>query len=347
MNERVVREVEHFAKTLCLILGAVVAPLAIFAWGCSSSEANVPSATPGSDASANGDGGASDGGVDGDGASASSRETGSDDGSIVGERPYKFKVPIGYDQNKATPLVILLHAYAKDGAFQENYFQFGAVADEQTFLYAYPDGTLDPTNERFWASDDACSDVGSMAVDDVAYINAVIDDVSTKYSVDPKRIFVVGHSNGAFMSHRLACDASDRIAAIASLAGAVRNDPSKCNPSNQVSVLDVHGDADMDINYNGSATLAGKACPYPSEAQTMATWAAKNGCTGALAPNGLTLDLDTALPGAETSESAYAGCPTGIDVELWTIHGASHVPQLAHPVWAESIYAFFKAHPKP
>ena len=61
----------------------------------------------------------------------------------------------------------------------------------------------------------------------------------------------------------------------------------------------------------------------------------------------VTLDLDTILPGAETAESAYAGCPNGIDVELWTIAGGSHGPALANPLWAESIYAFFKEHPKP
>ena len=279
-----------------------------------------------------------------------------DAGSIVAARPYNFKIPTGYDPNKATPLVIDLHGYAGSGVVQEDYFQFGVIADEQTFLYAYPDGTLDPTNNRFWNADDACCNFFASVVDDVAYLRATIDDISTKYNVDPKRIFVVGHSNGAFMTQRLACDVSDRIAAIASLAGAVWNDVSRCNPSSHVSVLDVHGDADAVVNYNGGAVPAGligagdppqTQPPYPSEAKTMSTWAAKNGCTGALTRNGLTLDLDTELPGAETSESAYAGCPSGIDIELWTIHGGSHVPSLASPTWAESIYAFLKAHPKP
>ena len=279
-----------------------------------------------------------------------------DAGSIVAARPYSLKVPTGYVRSRATPLVISLHGYAVSGVAQEDYFHFGAISDEQTFLYAYPDGTLDPTNRRFWNADDACCNFFASAVDDVAYLNAMIDDISTEYNVDEKRIFVVGHSNGAFMSHRLACEASDRIAAIASLAGAVWNDASKCNPSTHVSVLNVHGDADMVVNYSGGEVPLGLIAPgdppqtqppYPSEAETMSTWAAKNGCTGNLTPNGLTLDLDTILPGAETSESAYAGCPSGIDVELWTIHGGSHVPSLASPTWAESIYTFLKAHPKP
>jgi polyhydroxybutyrate depolymerase len=290
------------------------------------------------------------------GGCSSSGGKGPDGGSLVGARPYGFKVPAGYDASIPTPLVISLHGYAMTGVAQESYFQLGPVADEQTFLYAMPDGTVDPSGRRFWNADDACCDFFGSGVDDVAYVGALIDDVSTKYNVDAKRTFVVGGSNGAFMSHRLACDLSNRIAAIATLAGAVWNDASKCAPTDHVSVLDVHGDADPVVNYDGGAVPAGLIAsgvpavtqpPYPSEAQTMATWAVKNGCTGALAPTGLTLDLDTILPGAETTESAYAGCPSGIDVGLWTVAGGSHGPALASPTWAESIYGFLKAHPKP
>jgi polyhydroxybutyrate depolymerase len=279
-----------------------------------------------------------------------------DAGSIVASRPYGFKVPTGYDSKTPTPLVILLHGYGASGVGQESYFQLGAVADAQTFLYAFPDGTADATGRRFWNADDACCDFFGSGVDDVAYLNAMIDDISSKYTVDPKRIFVVGHSNGAFMSHRLACDLSNRIAAIAALAGAVWNDASKCNPTSPVSVLDIHGDADLVVNYAGGSLAVGLVAPgapsktpppYPSEAQTMATWAAKNRCTGALAADGVVLDLDTLVAGSETSERAYAGCPSGLDVELWTITGGSHVPVLAQPTWGEAVYGFLKKHPKP
>ncbi|MEO5769297.1 MAG: PHB depolymerase family esterase [Polyangia bacterium] len=269
--------------------------------------------------------------------------------SVIAMRPYLFRVPTAYDQNTATPLVIALHAYGRSGALQEEYFNFGEIADKETFLYAYPDGQLDPMNNRFWNADDASCDPNSIRVDDVSYIRAIIEDVSAKYNVDEKRIFAVGHSNGAFMCHRLACDLSDRIAAIASDAGAIWSDASQCIPSSHISVLDLHGDDDMVINYNGGTAPGGGTCapPYGSEAQTMSTWAAKNGCTGELTPTGQSLDLDATLAGAETSESRVSGCPTGIDVQLWTIQGGTHVPNPVHPTFAASIYAFFQAHPKP
>src|SRR5436190_13228372 len=117
------------------------------------------------------------------GACSSGVSTRPDAGSIVAGRPYGFKVPTGYDSKTPTPLVILLHGYGASGAQQESYFQFGAVADEQTFLYATPDGTADGTGRRFWNADDACCDFFATGVDDVAYLNAMIDDISSKYTV--------------------------------------------------------------------------------------------------------------------------------------------------------------------
>jgi pimeloyl-ACP methyl ester carboxylesterase len=94
--------------------------------------------------------------------------------------------------------------------------------------------------------------------DDAAYVNAIIDDVSSKYNVDTKRIFLVGHSAGAFLAQGLACGVSDRIAAIASLAGAlIAGGP--CNPSSRLSVLDVHGDADTIISYEGGSFFGAPA----------------------------------------------------------------------------------------
>ncbi len=306
--------------------------------GCSSGD---DSATATGDA-----GGGSDAIASGDGTTNGGDAASAADASLVEKRPYNFHVPTSYDASKPTPLVIMLHGYSASGALEESYFQLTATSDANDFLYAYPDGTPDASGKLFWNADDACCNFGNLPVDDVAYVSAIIDDVESKYNVDAKRVFVIGHSNGAFMSHRLACDLSDRIAAIVALAGAVWNDPSKCNPTSKVSVLDVHGDADTTILYGGGAVATGEP-PYPSEAQTMSTWAGKNGCTGALTDNGQTLDLDTGIAGSETSESSTTSCPTGIDVELWTIHGGGHIPALAHPTWGDSVWAFMKAHPKP
>lgn len=266
------------------------------------------------------------------------------DAGILGARPYNLHVPTGYDAKTATPLVVMFHGYGASALIQETYFQLTATSDARTFLYAYANGTLDKTGERFWNATNACCDFYGDPVDDVAYFDAIVADVEAKYTVDRKRIFVVGHSNGGFMSHRLACDRSETVAAILSLAGAVWDDPTKCSPTAHVSVAEVHGNADTVIPYDGGSTQEG---PFPSAPTTVATWAARNGCTGSLAPTGATLDLDVVLPGNETVVQQYGACPAGIDVQLWTIQGGAHIPSLGYPGWGDAVWGFLSTHPKP
>lgn len=261
--------------------------------------------------------------------------------SLVADRPYGFKVPRGYDEATPTPLVILLHGYTSNGARQDEYFRLSPLADEKTFLLAYPDGTTNATGQRFWNATDACCNFFASDVDDVAYLEALIDDVASRYNLDRRRVFVVGHSNGGFMSHRFACDAAPSVAAIVSLAGAQWKDPGRCSPASAVSVLQVHGTDDGTIEYTGGSTPGGA---YPGAEETMATWAGKFGCTGTLTPAEETLDLDAGIDGNETGVARYSGCGP-VAVELWTINGGGHVPSLTDR-WAASIWDFMAAHPK-
>jgi polyhydroxybutyrate depolymerase len=261
-------------------------------------------------------------------------------------RPYDVIVPSAYVAGTPTPLVILLHGFGFDGAVQNAYFGMQAVAEQHGVLYVHPDGTKGPLDKGFWNATDACCGFGAK-VDDVGYLTSIIDQVSAKYTVDPKRVFLIGHSNGAFMSYRMACDRASRIAAIASLAGDTWLDPSKCSPSEAVSVLQVQGTADETISYTGGDILGAK---YPGARQTVATWAAYDGCGRSTRPSSTTFDYDAGLPGNETSTESYTGCPPGVDVALWTINGGSHIPSIAIGGGVPLISAmvdFLLAHPKP
>lgn len=267
-----------------------------------------------------------------------------DAAGIVAARPYTLNVPTNYVAGQPTPLVVMFHGYGASGDIEEAYFDITATSNEHTFLYAYGDGTLDTTGSRFWNATNGCCDLYDIPVDDVQYFDAIVQDVESKYTVDPKRIFVIGHSNGGFMSHRLACDRSSTVAAILSLAGAQWEDTTNCKPAEHVAVAEVHGNADTTIPYDGGATTEG---PFPAAPTTVADWAQFNGCTGTLAPTGQTYTIDTTLPPNQTIVSAYGGCPTGIDVQLWTIQGGMHVPSLNRPEWGELVWGFLSAHPKP
>jgi len=257
-------------------------------------------------------------------------------------RPFDVFVPTTYSTSTAMPLVILLHGYGASGAAQEAYFKLQALAEQRGFLYVHPDGTKDPGGSRFWNATDACCNLFGATVDDSAYLTSIIDHVQAKYSVDPKRIFLIGHSNGGFMSYRMACDHADMIAAIVSLAGATFADTSACKPSEPVSVLEIHGDADHTINYDG-ASIAGHT--YPGAKTTVSTWASFDGCDPALRSVGPKLDLEAKIAGAETSQSAFNGCRSGSAVELWTVAGGGHIPPLS-ATFPSDVIDFLLGHPK-
>jgi len=259
--------------------------------------------------------------------------------SLVEARPYGLKVPAGYSASTPAPLVLLLHGYSSTGLGQAQYFGMLPDADQHGYILAYPDGTIDPGGNRFWNATDACCNFGGSTVDDVAYLGAVIDDVEAHYTVDPKRVYVVGHSNGGFMAHRLACDIGQRLAAAVSLAGATWSDPGRCPAPAPVNVLQIHGDQDQTIFYDGSSA-------YPSAERTLAIWAQKNHCAGALEPTPPNLDLDVMIAGDETIAETYGGCPPGGSVSLWRIVGGGHVPSLGAS-FADDVWAYLSAHPKP
>jgi len=254
-------------------------------------------------------------------------------------RPYKYKVPKGYDPAVPTPLLVLLHGLTASGELQSLYLGLAPLSDSRKFLYVYPDGTQNPLGARFWNATDFCCNFFGSDVDDVAYLTAVIDDMASRFNVDSRRIFLVGHSNGGFMAHRMACDRSSRIAGIVSLAGAQWNDALRCNPTDKVAVLQVHGTLDALVAYNGGPL-------YPSAHETVAIWANRNRCLGRLTDGGTRLDLDGVLLGAETTVERYTGCAETGAVELWTIRGASHVPAFTS-FWPGALYDFLMTHPKP
>jgi polyhydroxybutyrate depolymerase len=261
-----------------------------------------------------------------------------------GDRPVTVRVPDGYDPGTPAPLLILLHGYTATGAIQNEYFGLEPVALENGFVYAYPDGTVDPQGNQFWSATDACCDGFGSGVDDASYLIGLVDEIETRVNVDPKRVYFAGHSNGGFMSYRMACDYPDRIAAIVSLAGAMFLDDGDCKATTPVSVLQIHGTADATVPYDGGDLYPGAT--VPGAVTTVADWAARNGCDPTATDTGTTLDLDSVLAGEETTDAKHAGCTPGYDAELMTIAGGAHVPTLT-PAFSETLVAFLLAHPKP
>ncbi len=258
-------------------------------------------------------------------------------------RPSNLVVPSGYDPNTPAPLIVLLHGYSANGAGQDAYMGFSALANEFGFLFVNPDGLLDLLNNRFWNATDACCNFFANPTDDSAYVQGLIDAVRAQYNVDDRRIFVTGHSNGGFMSYRMACDHADVVAAIASFAGATYDNPASCSPSEPVHVLQIHGTADATILYPGGMINL----PYPGAVESVETWNGYNGCTNTADTSAPNLDLVSDLAGAETTVARYTdGCQSGGSGELWTIAAGVHVPALSAD-YARRVVEYLYAHPKP
>jgi polyhydroxybutyrate depolymerase len=304
-------------------LAPLVVPLAFLAIACSSSSTG----TPGVDAAVVADAPAA-----------------LPDAPVIGgSRPVRVNVPPSYTPGTPVPLVIMLHGYSFTGDIEEVYLGLTQFSNDMGFIYAIPEGTKDQAGNPFWNATDACCDLYGSGVDDSTYLSGVITQLEAVYSIDPKRVFIWGHSNGAFMAHRMACDHADQIAAIVSLAGAQWSDLSKCKPSEPVAVLQIHGTADSTIPYDGS-TAAGFT--FPSAPMTVMDWATLDGCTGAADTSAPAMDLDSVAPGAETTVTSYGDCRPGGAAVLWTMAGVNHIPS-KNANFDPAFLGFMFAHPKP
>lgn len=266
-------------------------------------------------------------------------------------RTYDLKVPTDLDTSKPAPLLVMLHGFTGEKTAPQDmdaYMHVSPEANKRGIIVALPLGTHDTMLDKYeWNATNSCCGFNTPDANDIGYLAAMIDEIGTKYKVDAKRIFVLGHSNGGFMAHRLACDQADKIAAIVSLAGGTFKNQNKCAASAPISVLQVHGDADGTISYTGGPPLGvAQLPPAPGAVETVADWAVKNRCGKTPGTGAPAIDLVTDLAGAETTKSIYPDCEAGVATELWTIHGGPHSPAFGD-AWAPTVLDFLLAHPKP
>ena len=227
-------------------------------------------------------------------------------------------------ESKPAPLVVLVHGYTSSGSQQESYFKLSALADEYGFLFIAPDGTVEKAGQknRFWNAGEMCCNFQGSDVNDAAYLKTLIDAVRAKYSVDPKRIYMSGHSNGGFMVHRMAYEYPETIAAVAALNGSAPIRWSKPAPADPVAILHIHGTVDRLNAYHGGQ-IGG--VPYPGAEDGARQWAWYAYGSADTMKEGGKVDLDTSIDGTETRVTRWADGA----IELWTIENGRHVPAFA------------------
>jgi len=237
-------------------------------------------------------------------------------------------IPSDYDPTVAHPLLVVLHGFGPyTGEVEAGFLGLLETVDTKDFVMLLPDGTLvEGGTNRYWNGTLACCDPTN-SIDDVGYLSGLIEEAKTTYHIDADRVYLVGHSNGGFMSFRMACEASELITAIVSLAGSTFDDPADCQPATvPVSVLAVHGTADTTVPYEGRAGM------YPGAVETVEYFATAAGCDTTAASVVGHVDLVESLEGDETEQVAYTvGCDPGVNAALWTINGGLHIPLFRPP----------------
>lgn len=211
------------------------------------------------------------------------------------ERSYDLFVPTGYDPSAPNPLVLNFHGLLGSPSQQVEFSQFNGAAEAHGMLVAYPAGIGASFN-----AGSCCGEAATTGVDDVGFARALVQDVSLKMCVDPKRVYATGMSNGGHMAHRLACEAADLFAATASVTGALRL--AQCTPSRPISMVDYHGTADAIVGY---AEIPGM----------MENWAARNGCSAT---------PETTFDQGDMHCQTWPDCDGGVEVTLCTITGGGH-----------------------
>lgn len=235
------------------------------------------------------------------------------------ERTYVVHVPPGLDPQKPAPVVLALHGATMTGPLMAWFSGLNAKADEAGFIVVYPNGT-GRRSSYFWNAGNCCGEAAHDRVDDVAFIRAVLGDLTRMHRIDPKRVFATGLSNGAMMAYRLASELPDRIAAVAPVAGTMATDD--CRPTRPVPVLHVHGTDDEYVPFGGgkgAKSISG--LPHRSVEATIAAWVRANGCRMEPATEELP---DRTGDEMRLTRTTYRGDAAGAEVVLVTVAGGGH-----------------------
>lgn len=252
----------------------------------------------------------------------------------VAELPLDIQVPASVGQDKR-PLLILLHGLGNTGKSVIKFLDIPTIAADKRFVYAAPEGATSSLKAQYWNASKACCDFDGTNLDHVGMLRRAIEKAKRHPNVDASHVYVAGFSNGGFFAHRAACEI-EGIAAVASIAGAGPAEGEICTPKGPVRILEIHGDADKSVRFDGGRVLDKPSVPvHPGARATMDGWATRNGCKGAPVAAG-TIDFEAKIEGPETTVLRYPGCRA--PVELWTVKGGSHYlassRQGVEAVWA-------------
>ena len=250
----------------------------------------------------------------------------------VNKRLYKVHVPAGYRKDTPTPLVIVFHGGGGSAQGSIDFFKLNPKADLQNFIVVYPEGTGKRVAGKIFASWNAgkcCPPATIRNIDDVGFISMMIDELKKNFAIDAKRIYATGFSNGALICYRLACQLSEKIAAIA--VGGAHDAFPDCHPQRPVPILHFHGTLDNCGLYNGGVCggcfadyLHSMGLPADRNAslwnckpvpEYINEWRGIDGCSG---------EAKVVYQKGSATCISYDQCSANAEVVLCTLEGSGH-----------------------
>jgi polyhydroxybutyrate depolymerase len=233
------------------------------------------------------------------------------------QRSYLIHIPKGHDLKQPSPVVLALHGAAMNGAVMAEFCGLNETSDKDGFIVVYPNGT--GTGQfLIWNAGGLQGLLAEDNADDVAFISKLLDDLGTVVKVDSKRVYACGMSNGGMMCYRLAAELSDRIAAIAPVAGTIAVAESK--PKQPVSVIHFHGTEDDLVPYAKGEGGIQSFFRFKGVEESVQTWVKVDGCRAQPQTDTLSKTGDD----MRVTRQTYIGGKNGAEVVLITIEGGGH-----------------------
>jgi polyhydroxybutyrate depolymerase len=267
------------------------------------------------------------------------------------KRDYLVHVPPGYEAKNPTPVVLALHGAAMSGSMMPAFSGLSKKSDTAGFIVVYPSGA-GPGPILTWNAGGFTGKLAEGRADDVTYLGKLLDDLETRANVDKKRVFACGMSNGGMMCYRLAAELSDRIAAIAPVAGTIAI--SESHPRQPVPVLHIHGSQDKIVPFAIEKGKVPLFIRFKGVEESIQTWVKLDGCDEKPKAEVLSKPGDD-MP---VNRQTYSRGKADSEVVLIVVEGGGHTwPGQEPPVRFigkstldfsanDAIWEFFQKHPR-
>ena len=277
-------------------------------------------------------------------------------------RKYVVHLPGSYNPSRQHELVFILHGGTGSANGMLLFTGFNRVSDTANFIAVYPEGVYTGPNAlgkpgHHWADGRKTTLPEKAGVDDISFISNLIDSLDAQFSIDLNKVFATGISNGGYMSQRLACELSDRIAAVATVAATFPDSLIQyCNSTEPISILIMNGTADAFVPTYTGGMATGTGGYVISTDEMIDIWLNNNRCRQTLD----SLELPDLSPGDNSTVTrfSYTDCLGGCKIIHYKIYGGGHTwpGEVFHvPLTGvtnedinanDIIWRFFKSHSK-